>query len=186
MTITALKALLPPPPPTASISCAQVWSAWLWATLVCLGIYHSRACVVDWGGPLRRWMRATVWWILVTLWFLRPSFIDPAFRTTGGEWWDCAGPSIPTSKSPFQFSDRQYVGEHDMSGHVFILTHASILIYSMNRGCRPVGWGHVAAMGPIGLWWCILLKGLYLHPHLEEVNKDQQQPIIRVSLTPFR
>ncbi|KAG0126035.1 hypothetical protein HOY82DRAFT_570561, partial [Tuber indicum] len=137
------------------------WSAWLWTTLVCLSICHSSSCVVDWRGPLRHWMQATVRWILVTEWFLRPSFIDPALRTTGGEWWDCAGTSIPNFK--------QYVREHDMSGHVFILTHASTLIYSMDRGCRPIGWGYVAAMGLIGLWWCILLKGLYLHPHLEEV-----------------
>ncbi|KAG0640521.1 inositol phospholipid synthesis and fat-storage-inducing TM-domain-containing protein [Tuber brumale] len=167
-----------PPPHTAyfsnensAVNFILVRQAWLWTTMVCFGMYHTGSRAVEGRGLLSRWLGATVWWILVTQWFLGPSLTDRTFRATGGEWREHVGFSIPTTRSQYRLSEGKWVGGHDISGHAFTLTHANALLYSISRSCRPAGWGRIAAIGLMGLWWwSLLMTGVYFHPLLEKVT----------------
>ncbi|CUS06801.1 unnamed protein product [Tuber aestivum] len=138
-----------------------VGNPWLWATLVCLGVYRSRSRSVQETDLLSLWLLATAWWLLVTRWFMGPSLTDRTFIATGGECQEYAGLSMPTTRSQCRISGGEWVGGHDISGQAFTVTHATMLIYNMHRTCQPASWGRIAAMGP----WCWIMFMTVVHPH---------------------
>lgn len=68
----------------------------------------------------------------------------------------------------------RWTGGHDLSGHVFLLTHASLYLMSelwpvlARQGYR--GWQTKTVLGVVGLWWWMLLMtSLYFHTWVEKV-----------------
>ncbi|KAF3163482.1 hypothetical protein TWF106_004780 [Orbilia oligospora] len=175
---------------------------WFWTTVAFLvhitnlrhpNVTHARS------KALIRWGLATLAWILVTQWFFGPPLMDRTFTVTGGS---CrpnydTQPFTLASKSEQAFTSAackgtggKWDGGHDLSGHAFMLTHASLFLWaealprlvdSMWRG--TVGprnltplmaeWFgvHWFVWGILGLWWWMLLMtSVYFHTWSEKVS----------------
>ncbi|KAK6510348.1 hypothetical protein TWF506_009462 [Arthrobotrys conoides] len=175
---------------------------WFWTTVAFLvhvanlrhpNVTHTRS------KALVRWGLATLVWVLVTQWFFGPPLMDRTFTVTGGS----CRPSYDTqslalaAKSEQAFTSAackgvggKWDGGHDLSGHAFMLTHASLFLWaetlprlvdSMWRG--TVGprnltplmaeWFgvHWFVWGILGLWWWMLLMtSVYFHTWPEKVS----------------
>lgn len=68
-------------------------------------------------------------------------------------------------------------GGHDLSGHTFLLTHASMFLWSevaptvaagRRRGLGRGAWGVLALLGI--WWWMLLMTGVYFHTWREKVS----------------
>lgn len=68
-------------------------------------------------------------------------------------------------------------GGHDLSGHTFLLTHASMFLWSevaptvvasRRRGWGRGTWGVLAVLGL--WWWMLLMTGIYFHTWREKVS----------------
>jgi len=69
----------------------------------------------------------------------------------------------------------KWSGGHDLSGHVFLLTHASLFLWSellpILSLSGAAGWESVGVLALLGLWWWMLLMtGVYFHTWLEKVS----------------
>lgn len=69
----------------------------------------------------------------------------------------------------------RWSGGHDLSGHTFLLTHASLFLWSeVAPGLAAGGawgagqWGVVACLGV--WWWMLLMTGVYFHTWREKVG----------------
>lgn len=66
-------------------------------------------------------------------------------------------------------------GGHDLSGHVFLLTHASLFLWSevtpvLSRSGALEG-ETIGVLALLGLWWWMLLMtGVYFHTWREKVS----------------
>jgi hypothetical protein len=156
---------------------------WFWTTLVFL-IHLSRLRISSKPKAALRWGLATAWWILVTQWFLGPPLMDRAFLVTGGtcEMLDAAGPDamgMSTGKllitsAACKLQGGRWRGGHDLSGHVFLLTHASLFLWSELLPFLKAGiWGWVSSAVVAILcmwWWMLLMTGIYFHTWTEKVS----------------
>jgi hypothetical protein len=88
---------------------------------------------------LLRYSIVTTWWIFVTQWFFGPAIIDRSFRLTGGQ---CELVE-QADKGHIEMDDTrqfvtgfackavggQWLGGHDISGHVFLLVIGSMFLF---------------------------------------------------------
>ena len=163
---------------------------WFWTTMVF--IYHtSRLRATQ---PLRavlRWALATAWWVLVTQWCFGPPIMDRTFLFTGGL---CELSNYPgvdqgqlttgellVSSAACKLAKGNWKGGHDLSGHVFMLTHASLFLLSESMPIYHLGtardWNHRASWAVIGLlslwWWMLVMTGVHFHTWWEKVVRYQ-------------
>jgi hypothetical protein len=162
---------------------------WFWTTLVFL-LHVSRLRASSKPKALLRWALATAWWIIVTQWFLGPPLMDRAFTLSGGACQtkhqvDQMGrDSLDMSKAEAWLTSAackvhggHWTGGHDLSGHVFLLTHASLFLWSeflpvfKIEGITGGGIESAAVRGLLGMWWWMLLMtGIYFHTWREKVG----------------
>jgi hypothetical protein len=160
--------------------------AWFWTTVAFLG-HVSRLRHSSLSKAALRWGIATFWWIAVTQWFFGPPIMDRAFMWSGGacETLDRVnsqetdlgmgkGKLLLTSVA-CKMAGGKWSGGHDLSGHVFLLTHASLFLWSEVLPALKVGrWqgkenGVVLAVVAIW-WWMLLMTGIYFHTWKEKVQ----------------
>ncbi|KAG0205795.1 hypothetical protein BGX28_002666 [Mortierella sp. GBA30] len=126
---------------------------------------------------LVRWGLATLYWWLVSQWFFGPGLFDRVFVLTGG--------SCSVDGHWSQYHCRRqgglWAGGVDISGHMFLLTHAFLFLMEelsvfMNvpeawialreqKTARYAVWAVVALSGL--WWWMLLMTSVYYH-HLAE------------------
>jgi hypothetical protein len=152
--------------------------------------------------PVLRWWFATLWWLAVTSWFFGPSVVDRILVLTGAE---CVpadvvshGDSTLAALHPKICSDRALAkgqgvlpywrGGHDISGHVFLLVHATLVLATLfhntfrrlfsaspRRGEAPLTplerWTGYAALALMSLWWwMVLMTSLFFHRPEEKLS----------------
>ncbi|KAI5853473.1 inositol phospholipid synthesis and fat-storage-inducing TM-domain-containing protein [Tricharina praecox] len=159
---------------------------WFWTTAVFL-LHLSRLRSSSKPKALLRWVLATVWWISVTQWFFGPPLMDRTFLITGGA---CevlhkanADPNdngmskggMLLTSAACKLQGGRWTGGHDLSGHVFLLTHASLFLWSEVLPVLSTDfWGGVesgAVWGLLGMWWWMLLMtGVYFHTWTEKIT----------------
>ncbi|KAF8543916.1 inositol phospholipid synthesis and fat-storage-inducing TM-domain-containing protein [Trichophaea hybrida] len=157
---------------------------WLWTTFAFL-VHCTRLRKSSKPKAALRWGLATVWWILVTQWFLGPPLMDRAFLVTGGtcEMLDTEGPDamgmskgkLLITSAACKLQGGKWRGGHDLSGHVFLLTHASLFLWSellpFLRAGVSGGMESGAVFTILGMWWWMLLMtGIYFHTWTEKVT----------------
>lgn len=162
---------------------------WLWTTLVFL--VHLSRVRASRSKALLRWGIATVWWILITQWCFGPPIMDRAFLVTGGA---CktlnddlansrTGMTTPVrimTGATCKIQGGKWSGGHDLSGHVFLLTHASLFLWSELLPFLKAGlWGgfeNSAVYFILGMWWWMLLMtGIYFHTWIEKVPPSSRR-----------
>lgn len=146
-----------------------------------------------------RWGLATLFWVFITQWFFGPPLMDRTFSFTGGLCQPAADGTYTSNSNPnsaeevftsaaCKLAGGNWAGGHDLSGHVFMLTHASMFLWAeiMPRLLDtsgvvqgPKGGNNVAGewMGVhwfvwsvLGLWWWMLLMtSVYFHTWQEKV-----------------
>lgn len=161
---------------------------WLWTTLVFA--YH--AARLRRTPPLQavlRWALATAWWVLVTQWCFGPPIMDRTFLITGGlceivnnpdlvDKTQLTKPELLVTSAACKLAKGNWRGGHDLSGHVFMLTHASLFLWSEIMPVLQLGsvkqWTHWATWGTGGLlflwWWMLLMTGVHFHTWREKVS----------------
>lgn len=126
---------------------------------------------------LVRWGLATLYWWLISQWFFGPGLFDRVFVMTGGT---C---SIDGHWSQYHCRRQggNWAGGVDISGHMFLLTHAWLFLMEElslflnvpeawtalqnRRTAKYAVWGILALTGI--WWWMLLMTSVYYH-HLTE------------------
>ncbi|CAO3595322.1 unnamed protein product [Absidia cylindrospora] len=164
---------------------------WFWVTVV-YGCYVYFILNKQWSSQqitqsIYRFACATLYWYVMTQWFLGPSFIDRVYVATGGS---CAPLSVNgndglttqqqqltllLSQTFRQWTCRQlggkWSGGHDVSGHCVMLIHASLflweelswLFYSIPaaiqlKRSQPSAWySLLVVFSLLVLWWWMLV-----------------------------
>ncbi|KAI5804483.1 inositol phospholipid synthesis and fat-storage-inducing TM-domain-containing protein [Geopyxis carbonaria] len=161
-----------------------VKGAWGWTSVAFLvHIYTLRFSSKS--KALMRWALATVWWMAVTQWFFGAPLMDRTFTWTGGKC-DTLNTSEAMDMSPTKYVftsaackvvGGKWAGGHDLSGHVFILTHASLFLWSevmptlVADGLAGLRKNSIPVMMILGLWWWMLLMtGIYFHTWVEKLT----------------
>jgi Inositol phospholipid synthesis and fat-storage-inducing TM len=160
---------------------------WLWTTLVFM-IHLSRLRSSSKPKALLRYGLATFWWVAITQWFFGPPIMDRTFLITGGtchlvandpararEEMDMSHARLFATSAACKVAGGDWRGGHDLSGHVFLLTHASLFLWSE---VLPVlnfegvgGWESMGVLGLLALWfWMLLMTGIYFHTWREKVG----------------
>ncbi|EPS42911.1 hypothetical protein H072_3217 [Dactylellina haptotyla CBS 200.50] len=179
---------------------------WFWTTAAFLvhiaNLRHPNASKARIKAVMR-WVLATAAWVLVTQWFFGPPLMDRAFAITGGacrhnyDIHRTAGKHEFTSKVEEAFTSAackvaggKWDGGHDLSGHAFMLTHASLFLWAetlprlidswwrspmgtRNTNLLTLEWYgvHWFVWGILGLWWWMLLMtSVYFHTWPEKVT----------------
>lgn len=160
---------------------------WLWTTAVFL-FHLSRLQHSSRAKAAVRWGLATLWWVLITQWCFGPPIMDRTFLWTGGgcrrldtlEEMDAAGADVHPAEMAFtsaacKLSGGRWTGGHDLSGHVFLLTHASLFLWSeLLPSLKVYGRSGVhtkSVLAILGMWWWMLLMtGVYFHTVVEKVR----------------
>ncbi|KAF9099919.1 hypothetical protein BGX29_006872 [Mortierella sp. GBA35] len=126
---------------------------------------------------LVRWGLATLYWWLISQWFFGPGLFDRVFVMTGG--------SCSVDGHWSQYHCRRqgglWSGGVDISGHMFLLTHAWLFLMEElsiflnvpeawmalqdRRAAKYAVWGILALAGL--WWWMLLMTSVYYH-HLAE------------------
>lgn len=106
-----------------------VKNGWFWTTIVFL-IHCVRLRISRPQGLLMRYAITTLWWYLFTQWFFGAPLMDRIFLGTGGT---CQVGDRPSHSGWTSVGCRHAAGEwtggHDISGHSFLLTHASLFLW---------------------------------------------------------
>lgn len=156
---------------------------WLWTTCAFLlhAWYLRRSSKPR---AIFRYGLATLWWVFVTQWFFGPPIMDRTFLFTGGT---CAAvathaehtvgilAAVATSTA-CKVAGGVWSGGHDLSGHTFLLTHASMFLWSEvaptvvtgGRGWHRGTWGVLVVLSV--WWWMLLMTGVYFHTWREKVG----------------
>jgi len=160
---------------------------WLWTTLT----YTYHATRLRHTRPLQavlRWALATAWWVLVTQWCFGPPLMDRMFVLTGGlcevatnpDFTDrsrLTTPELLVTSAACKLEKGNWRGGHDLSGHVFMLTHASLFLWSEIMPTLQMGgakqWMHPATWAVGALlslwWWMLVMTGVHFHTWREKV-----------------
>lgn len=162
---------------------------WFWTT-VAFGAHVARLRASSKAQALLRWGLATVWWILVTQWCFGPPIMDRAFTLSGGRCEVAAqggahgqmGPAEALlTSAACKVAGGKWRGGHDLSGHVFLLTHASMFLWSeaLPR-FTMVGLAGPHSAGLLALiflwWWMLFMTGVYFHTWWEKVRPPPPSP----------
>ncbi|KAH8153200.1 uncharacterized protein LAJ45_02787 [Morchella importuna] len=115
----------------------------------------------------------TLWWVAVTQWFFGAPIMDRTFTLTGGACRavmrdpgavkEVLGEKVLAATSAAcKLAGGRWRGGHDLSGHTFLLTHASLFLWSevmpVLRGVRGWrGWRTGGVVGLLAVWWWMLL-----------------------------
>lgn len=184
-----------------------VKNGWFWTTfafvLHLFNSKHPNATQVRVNAAIR-WVVATIFWIFVTQWCFGPPIMDRTFTMTGGSCQPRPGPVLPTSSIDDKLSVQiqevftsaackvaggRWSGGHDLSGHTFMLTHASLFLWaemlprlldgrwrgnlvSGSSSLVTIHWFgvHWFTWALLGLWWWMLLMtSVYFHTWPEKV-----------------
>ncbi|RPB15364.1 hypothetical protein P167DRAFT_468960, partial [Morchella conica CCBAS932] len=159
---------------------------WLWTTLV-FALHLTRLRSPSRPQALLRYALATLWWVAVTQWFFGAPIMDRTFTLTGGACRavmrdpgavkEVLGEKVLAATSAAcKLAGGRWRGGHDLSGHTFLLTHASLFLWSevmpVLRGVR--GWRGWRTGGVVGLlavwWWMLLMTGVYFHTWREKLT----------------
>ncbi|KAG0260751.1 hypothetical protein BG011_001648 [Mortierella polycephala] len=129
---------------------------------------------------LVRWGLASLYWWLISQWFFGPGLFDRVFVLTGGS---C---SVDGHWSQYHCRNQGglWSGGVDISGHMFLLTHAWLFLMEelsmflnvpeawtalQNRsGARYAVWSVVALCGL--WWWMLLMTSVYYHHMAEKLT----------------
>lgn len=107
-----------------------VKNAWFWTSLayLCLiSLLSSRSSPKVYASTLLRYFLATAYFILFAQWFFGPSIMDRIFVWSGGVCLFKTDANIEaiTSYSKCRRMGGKWLHGHDISGHLFLLCHAS-------------------------------------------------------------
>lgn len=166
---------------------------WLWTSAI-FAVHTSRLHPsVPRSKAFLRWALVTLWWIAVTQWCFGAPLMDRTFLWTGGSCerlveMEREGGVIGQERSMSENAGRvmtsatcrlrggKWTGGHDLSGHVFMLTHASLFLWAeagprlRKHGITRGGWQSWVVFAGLGLWWWMLaMTGLYFHTAFEKV-----------------
>ncbi|RPA86815.1 hypothetical protein BJ508DRAFT_410993 [Ascobolus immersus RN42] len=159
---------------------------WLWTTLV-FGLHAARLKPSLQLQAIVRYGLATTFWIAITQWFFGPPIMDRGFTFTGG-YCELVAADRENVGSRAEYimasaacrsANGQWKGGHDLSGHVFLLCHASLFLASeiwpvVAKKVRYGGSFDIttkAVLSLVGLWWWMLLMtSIYFHTTLEKVS----------------
>ncbi|KAL7271969.1 hypothetical protein RUND412_005245 [Rhizina undulata] len=151
---------------------------WLWTTIV-FAIHVFRLRFSSKQKALLRYFLATIWWIVVTQWFFGAPIMDRLFTLTGGTCKvlaETGGPWVLTSAA-CKHAGGKWSGGHDLSGHVFLLTHAFLFLTSEVMPLLVFGGEErksfeTAAVGALAaVWlWMLLMTGIYFHTWTERMT----------------
>jgi hypothetical protein len=146
---------------------------------------------------LARWAVITFWWVIVTQWFFGPPIMDRGFTLTGGK---CALPVtengsveeiVYSTSTECRHHDGRWIGGHDLSGHIFLLTMGSLMLVfealpflgsksDSTRESAGAGSGFTKTLGGkvvlalVALWWWMLLMtAVFFHTWPEKVSSLQ-------------
>ena len=100
-----------------------------------------------------------------------PDVVDKSQLTTGE--------LIISSSAACKLAKGNWSGGHDLSGHVFMLTHASLFLWSEVMPILQMGsakqWRHGATWAIGGLlvvwWWMLVMTGVHFHTWREKVSE---------------
>ena len=167
-----------------------VKNGWLWTSLA-FGWHVSRLRPGLRRGAALRWVLATVVWILVTQWAFGPALTDRTMTLTGGVCEIASQVAEGSVDAQDAESKTQaaailtnaacrklhgkFRGGHDLSGHVFLLTHASLfLVYEALpmalAGSDALYTWPTRAMACVvaSWWWMLLMTAAYFHTPKEK------------------
>jgi hypothetical protein len=124
-----------------------------------------------------RWGLATLYWWLISQWFFGPALFDRVFVLTGGS---C---SVEGHWSQYHCRRQggHWSGGVDISGHMFLLTHAWLFLmeelsiflnvpeaWTALQGRRSAKYAVWSVLALAGLWWWMLLMTSVYYHHLAE------------------
>jgi hypothetical protein len=157
---------------------------WFW-TSVCFFTYailYAKFAIFR----FKRWALATLYWFITTQWFFGPSIMDRIFVMTGG---GCSGTQDEVYEA-YVCKSRGglWKGGHDLSGHCFLLIHASLFlleefIYYVEiarekRENKILSkneflWEFLRKNKMVGLllflwWWMLFMTAVYFHSFQEK------------------
>ncbi|RIA84934.1 inositol phospholipid synthesis and fat-storage-inducing TM-domain-containing protein [Glomus cerebriforme] len=155
---------------------------WFWTSFIFI-IYSIR--VIHANNPhqiaksVMRWILATCYWYIVTQRFYNgPSIIDRIFLYTGGK---CSQSQI-FEAYVCKKNGGLWTGGHDLSGHCFLLIHASLILWEEMRAIsyRPGSWEIAREKEKLLtlifffvllLWWLMLaMTAIYFHSFQEKLT----------------
>ncbi|KAG5437132.1 hypothetical protein PCANB_001108 [Pneumocystis canis] len=154
---------------------------WFWTSLVF--IYHlTRIEYKDILKACFRWLLATLWWFFITQWFFGLSIMDRSSVWTGGKCkFDDAKLNNTREHNIYssvkcKLAGGKWIEGYDFSGHAFLLTHASLFLWSellltLSSGPKFVKqFQTIAIIALLFLWWFMLLMtACYFHVLMEKV-----------------
>ncbi|CAG8665671.1 3672_t:CDS:2 [Ambispora gerdemannii] len=155
------------PPPSYFSKKSNIFNVWL--------VKNENTKKARWKAAIR-WFLATAYWFIITQWFFGPSIIDQVFLWTGGECIKEGAYMIHTKAYACKTNGGRWIGGHDVSGHCFLLIHASLflceefsIVAYRYRDFRPViKTTHKmvtrALLFLLGVWWWMLfMTGIFFH-----------------------
>lgn len=165
-----------------------VKNGWLWTSIV-FWMHTARlsTTVAEKRQAVSRWAVATLIWILVTQWAFGAPLTDRTMIWSGGVCElaeEALGKSeglteqiaILTNKACKE-SRGHWVGGHDLSGHVFILTHSSLFIWyeilPLLLEDSKLLQGNISRSSFVllaGWWWMLLMTAAYFHTWKEKLT----------------
>ncbi|KAI9851319.1 MAG: hypothetical protein M1824_002725 [Vezdaea acicularis] len=119
---------------------------WAWTTVAFFLLRPTR-------NALARYLAFTAYWIVWTQWFFGPPIIDRGFTVTGGK---CEGEVSGDHFTSLacRASGGKWVGGHDISGHVFLLSITSVFLWMEVQAIQlqtPATQSYATKPGPIEL-----------------------------------
>lgn len=168
-----------------------VKNGWLWTTIVFwCHIYRLPVSNNRIRQAVIRWLISTLIWMLVTQWAFGAPLTDRTMIWTGGV---CAlakkgtetNADIGTATQRLAIMTNKacrearghWEGGHDLSGHVFILTHSSLFLWyeilplllkqssMLNQNATKAAITLIA-----GWWWMLLMTAAYFHTWKEKLT----------------
>ncbi|GJJ69231.1 hypothetical protein EMPS_01577 [Entomortierella parvispora] len=126
---------------------------------------------------LVRWALATLYWWLISQWFFGPGLFDRVFVMTGGR---CSVDGH-WSQHHCRRQGGNWTGGVDISGHMFLLTHAWLFLmeelsvflnvpesWSALDNRPGARYAVISVITLCGLWWWMLLMTSVYYHHLTE------------------
>ncbi|CAG8434181.1 8469_t:CDS:1 [Funneliformis mosseae] len=152
---------------------------WFWTTIVFI-IYailiHTNK-LEQFVKAIIRLLLASLYWYLFTQWLFGPSLLDRVFVFTGGE---CSKVSKVVPGEIFEAhvcrkGGGDWNNGHDVSGHCFMLIHASLFILEDANILfyRSNNWKNKFLFKLFGgllflWWWMLLMTAVYFHTFFEK------------------
>ncbi|KAK9235491.1 inositol phospholipid synthesis and fat-storage-inducing TM-domain-containing protein [Lipomyces kononenkoae] len=162
-----------------------VKNGWFWTTITFM-VHCIRLRISKPSKLAIRYSLATLWWFLFTQWFFGAPIMDRVFIGTGGQCFVNDPETAPGQERQVHDSwtsfgckhiNGEWAGGHDISGHSFLLTHASLFLWFellpviMERGplLRQINTKIVFMLLALW-WWMLLMTGIYFHTFTEKIT----------------